>query len=1530
MSKPSSFGNVHSDGSSLTVTSKDEMKPPLVYNATGTQHSTVAPSTLPSFTLPSSPFYSGNVKNTQGAMPPDLCVVSPSPVMSSGIPDFPDNISQQFKTLKNQAKGASNHERLFSQELPGHKDLLYNTNGRPPVVQKVPGHFEFGRPPDVTLHSRDQEFKGNLESFLKQVISGNSSTEDWKKISHANSTEKKELDLELSKKGSHNQNMSAAHSSDNKTQVPNNESQRTSNRNTPIQTNGQNFMFSGHSQIVHQMTPNHNANRPHLQQKANTTYQLPHQNTFNTLPKEPMFRPPPAIQRQFQPFARPQGFSQAVPGNMSQARFALLPTPRSSWQQGPVVQRPVSAGRMPYQYPQGTNPFQPQFSSGRAHPTAAARPARQSLGVAIPFIPTIHQKLLILVRGLPGSGKSSLAQRLKGAHGVVFSTDDYFYRNQRYEFDVSLLGEAHGWNQQRAKSALEKLQSPVIIDNTNTQAWEMKPYVSMALKYGYQIKFVEPDTSWKWNVKELARRNQHGVSIAAIIRMKERYEHGVTVEMIINSERKLDANKTGNETETRKETGADNQNGNRRPQSSPQERGSQELGTRKVENYGVASREKTTPKVAESAVMSSLRAIEGHNSLAAKEERFQGLRNASEKGFDGVEESDSGAKNGEKTESCTSVVHGIDISELGNGADEVITEETDSNSGPKPQRIQRIRERKSPNRQQLTSTELSTLGCEDETSDGRQDTFTSCASHNELDVSSESCQENAAQKGNAVFRVEKLSTLASLANSCMSSTSPYSSGNVEDILAGIEVVDESESSISSLSESPLADYISPVLNASSVGSAEQENAENSDLSNEHIEGELTCDVEFPDRQTPLSLTLPLEDDVTDAIADSGNDVVKHREPLGSNSSRNPPPLSAILASASRTRLKRRSRSNSDPTQLTTDSVDSPQENGLKLLLEPNQADKSLELNESLQSVSDVTSTQETNTSVEDVSTGVQNLPNLSDLLPPSSSGDSQNDMTAGVEFLKTCFPDVDSEVMNALLTTNSGDVMKVVDELLASGRTVEKAEEMEANEQNAFSTELPTFPDSLLLPSQPKPFYVLNEEKNPLIPTKEIVKVAQPAGGLNQQSSDTRVNGEISSGASVQENTPSQPRNLGPRPLAQAQSPGQSNAATFQLTLEPAVALHLIEMFGSLAGVDFQEDISHEDLIIDVDSSLARQLYKKWEKSIQIRKGIATARGSSPKTKREPTGNDLFQLSRDQASSNSQRSPSRLRKEPQAGNLREIMDEQLALELSRNVPDVTEQDIATKLKRQKLYEMFPGIDPVALEEVFQANRFELAPSVEAVKASCNLHGREIPSTVIASGFSGRVANQGETTRKEAEEDWSWLDLDASSQPRSDEASFQTLDEPSYLDYRAEAFQHCKQRDECFKKAALAFSKKQGQLAQFYAQQGHMHTEKIKEANARAAALILDQKNESTDENTIDLHGLHVTEAIEALESMLMERTEPHGGQSRRGCKSISVVTGRGNHSRGGKARIKPAILEYLKKHNYRFTEPHPGLVKVYL
>jgi hypothetical protein len=36
--------------------------------------------------------------------------------------------------------------------------------------------------------------------------------------------------------------------------------------------------------------------------------------------------------------------------------------------------------------------------------------------------------------------------------GVILSTDDYFYINGQYQFDVKYLGEAHEWNQNRGES----------------------------------------------------------------------------------------------------------------------------------------------------------------------------------------------------------------------------------------------------------------------------------------------------------------------------------------------------------------------------------------------------------------------------------------------------------------------------------------------------------------------------------------------------------------------------------------------------------------------------------------------------------------------------------------------------------------------------------------------------------------------------------------------------------------------------------------------------------------------------------------------------------------------------------------------------------------------------------------------------------------------------------------------------------------------------------------------------------------------
>uniref|UniRef100_A0A8B9PYY5 NEDD4-binding protein 2-like 2 n=2 Tax=Apteryx owenii TaxID=8824 RepID=A0A8B9PYY5_APTOW len=147
------------------------------------------------------------------------------------------------------------------------------------------------------------------------------------------------------------------------------------------------------------------------------------------------------------------------------------------------------------------------------------------------------QKLLLILRGLPGSGKSTLSRFLLGQNcdGIVFSTDDYFRQQDGYTYNAAQLGDAHDWNQKRAKQAMEQGKSPIIIDNTNTQAWEMKPYVEMALEKGYGVEFREPDTWWKFDLEELEKRNKHGVTREKIAQMLERYEYQISIPIVMNS-----------------------------------------------------------------------------------------------------------------------------------------------------------------------------------------------------------------------------------------------------------------------------------------------------------------------------------------------------------------------------------------------------------------------------------------------------------------------------------------------------------------------------------------------------------------------------------------------------------------------------------------------------------------------------------------------------------------------------------------------------------------------------------------------------------------------------------------------------------------------------------------------------------------------------------------------------------------------------------------------------------------------------------
>lgn len=65
-----------------------------------------------------------------------------------------------------------------------------------------------------------------------------------------------------------------------------------------------------------------------------------------------------------------------------------------------------------------------------------------------------------------------------------------------------------------------------------------------------------------------------------------------------------------------------------------------------------------------------------------------------------------------------------------------------------------------------------------------------------------------------------------------------------------------------------------------------------------------------------------------------------------------------------------------------------------------------------------------------------------------------------------------------------------------------------------------------------------------------------------------------------------------------------------------------------------------------------------------------------------------------------------------------------------------------------------------------------------------------------------------------------------------------VDDVSIPEHRARAAQHKQLQYENFQKAQVAYRSGQGAVASFYAQQGHLHADRLREANRHAAHAIL--------------------------------------------------------------------------------------------
>lgn len=138
-------------------------------------------------------------------------------------------------------------------------------------------------------------------------------------------------------------------------------------------------------------------------------------------------------------------------------------------------------------------------------------------------------KQLIIMRGIPGAGKSTIAKAIESLYRtdyptkinmVTIASADKFFDDGKVPFDAKLLKFAHDYCLGVATRSMLMGCAKVIVDNTNTRAWEFAPYVTLASTLQYNLKIVRVMTPLEIAVKYC----EHKVPEDKIREMEARFE----------------------------------------------------------------------------------------------------------------------------------------------------------------------------------------------------------------------------------------------------------------------------------------------------------------------------------------------------------------------------------------------------------------------------------------------------------------------------------------------------------------------------------------------------------------------------------------------------------------------------------------------------------------------------------------------------------------------------------------------------------------------------------------------------------------------------------------------------------------------------------------------------------------------------------------------------------------------------------------------------------------------------------------------
>ncbi|KAI6033186.1 hypothetical protein F5J12DRAFT_735560 [Pisolithus orientalis] len=130
----------------------------------------------------------------------------------------------------------------------------------------------------------------------------------------------------------------------------------------------------------------------------------------------------------------------------------------------------------------------------------------------------------------------------------------------------------------------------------------------------------------------------------------------------------------------------------------------------------------------------------------------------------------------------------------------------------------------------------------------------------------------------------------------------------------------------------------------------------------------------------------------------------------------------------------------------------------------------------------------------------------------------------------------------------------------------------------------------------------------------------------------------------------------------------------------------------------------------------------------------------------------------------------------------------------------------------------------------------------------------------------------------------------------------------YVALRAEAKREGDLMAQCYQESQETYQQGHGALAKVLSQKGGEHKRRMERLNAEASVWIFRENNLDREPGEVDLHGLYVKEAVMYAENAIEEA-------QLRGDLEVRLIVGKGLHSDGRVAKIKPALEEFMKRKN---------------